>query len=186
MSGSQGEEVEVVISLRTANLYSFVFFIVSLVIFGTAFSFIWSIEGFINAWRSFLTDYILLIVSILGGMLLHEVIHALAWGAFADKGFRSITFGINWRHLAPYVHCNEYLRIPAYATGVALPGILLGMLPAIVSLFTGSGWLLCFGVFFLAGAAGDFLALLRLRSFPRTAFVMDHPEHLGFIVKIGK
>jgi hypothetical protein len=116
---------------------------------------------------------------------LHELIHALAWGAFADRRLRSITFGINWKNLAPYVHCNEYLRLPSFAAGVALPGLLLGFVPAIVSLFTGSGWLLCFGVFFLAGAAGDFLALMKLRAFPRSAFVLDHPEHLGFIVRPG-
>jgi hypothetical protein len=184
MIDSEREEIEIVIPLKTANVYSFLFFLAALALFGLPYSLIWSTGNFILAWRSFLTDYILLIVSILGGMLLHEVIHAVAWSAFADKGLKSIRFGINWKNLAPYVHCDEYLRLPSFALGVALPGILLGVLPAVASLITGSGWLLCFGVFFTAGAAGDFLSLLKLRSFPPSKFVMDHSDHLGFIVRL--
>jgi hypothetical protein len=186
MSDREFDETEIIIPLWKANIYSFVFFLAALAVFGIPFSFIWSAGHFIAAWRVFLTDYFVLIASIFGGMLLHEVLHAATWAVLGENGLRSISFGINWKNLSPYVHCGEPLRLPSYALGVFMPGLVLGFLPAIVSLFTGSGWLLCFGIFFTAGAAGDCLALIQLRSFPRSAFIIDHPDHLGFTVRASE
>jgi hypothetical protein len=50
-------------------------------------------------------------------------------------------------------------------------------------MFTGNGWLIWFGVFFTAGAAGDVLALVKLRSASARDEILDHREHLGFTIR---
>ena len=47
-----------------------------------------------------------------------------------------------------------------------MPALLLGLLPAIVALFTGSGWLLVFGLIFTIAAGGDMVILWTLRRVP--------------------
>jgi hypothetical protein len=177
--------IEVTIPLRRANTASFAFFAVAIVLFGGMFAWRFGWYAFLLSWQNFLTDYLILIGSIFGGMILHELLHAVTWAIFCRLGFRSISFGINWRALAPFVHCGEYLQLRHYTVGVLLPGLALGLFPAILSLITGSGWALCFGIFFTAGAAGDFLAWKELRRFKKTDQVLDHRENIGFVVRRG-
>lgn len=176
-------EIEVAIPLRQANISSFLLFVIASFAYGAPFSLFWGLDSFLASGRSFLTNYFWLLIALAVGIILHELLHAITWAAFCKRGMKSIRFGIQWRHLAPYVHCSEYLPKHAYASGVAMPGALLGILPPLISLITGNGWLLWFGIFFTAGAAGDALTLVKLRGVHRANVIKDHPEHLGFIVK---
>src|SRR5690606_33751740 len=106
----------------------------------------------------FFTNYVWLAVTLLGGMLLHEVIHAIFFAIFSRNGLRSVSFGINWQHLAPYVNCPEALTVRQYAIATLMPGIALGLIPSLYATVSGAGWFLVFGVFFTAGSAGDFLS----------------------------
>lgn len=176
-------EIEVAIPLRQANTSSFLLFIIAAIVYGAPFSLYWGISLFLTSGKSFLTNYLSLLITLVAGIVVHELLHALTWATFCAKGLKAIRFGIDWRHLAPYVHCSEYLRKYQYAYGVAMPGALLGIIPAVFSIITGNGWLMWFGIFFTAGAAGDALTLMRLRIAHRSDEIMDHPQHLGFIIR---
>jgi hypothetical protein len=67
----------------------------------------------------------------------------------------------------------------AYRTAVLLPGIILGVLPAIVGLLIGSFWLTLFGAIMVMAAGGDLAVLLAVRDVPATAIVRDHPTKPG-------
>jgi hypothetical protein len=183
MKDHQADEVEITIPLGRANIYSFLIFFIATVAFGVPFALIWGWDTFLVSIRSFLSEYFIFFLSIVGGVIMHELLHAVTWAAYCKNGLRSVKFGFNWQHLSPYVHCSEYLRKPYYVAGVVMPGLVLGLLPAILSIFLGSGWMLWFGVFFTAGAAGDLLCLLKLRPVANAAEIIDHPEHLGFKVR---
>jgi hypothetical protein len=176
------KEIEVIILPSKANLYSFFLFFFNVLLFGFLFSLIWGFSAFVLAWKEFLTQYFRLAITMLTGMALHEGIHALVWAAYCKNSFRSVKFGVNWKNLSPYVQCNEDMLLLHYTYGVLMPGVVLGILPAVISVIIGNGWLLCFGIFFISGAAGDFFSYAKLRTFSRGDRVRDHPEHLGFIV----
>jgi hypothetical protein len=176
-------ETEVVIPLRQANIYSFVIFLTALLLFGTVFCLFWTWDTFVVSWKSFLSNYWMLIITMLSGMTMHEALHAVTWAAYCKAGFRSITFGVNWKNLAPFVHCREWLPNRYYSRGVLFPGLVLGILPSLIAVAIGHGWLLCFGIFFTAGAAGDFLSIAQLIRFKKTDLIRDHEEHLGFWVQ---
>jgi hypothetical protein len=178
--------IEVTVPSARANVYSFFVFLLAVLLYGSGFVLLWNLASLIQAWKSFLTNYAVLLFSILLGACVHELIHALVWALSAPSGFRSVKFGFDFRNLAPYVHCKEYLELPAYRAGVIAPGLLLGVLPAMVGIIAGHGWLLCFGTFFTAGAAGDFYSLIKLRPFESSSEVLDHPDHLGFFVRQPK
>ncbi len=175
-----GRKGSCIIPSGRATRAAFVVFGISAAVFGLIFMQIWGFPALKTAALNFLTDYIALAITLLAGMILHEIIHATFFTLFCRDGFRSVSFGVNWRHLAPYVTCSEALTVKQYAIATAMPGIILGLLPALYALASGTGWFLVFGVFFTAGSASDFLSLVDLRSLPRGVRVTDHADEAGF------
>jgi hypothetical protein len=176
------ENIEVTIRESTANYFSGVVFVIATIVFGVPFALIWSWQALVAAFRSFLSHYLFLFLAIIIGMVLHEALHGFTWARFCRNGVRSIRYGMKWQALAPYAQCNETLPIRAYRLGCVMPGVVLGIIPALIAVVIGNSWLLGFGIFFTAGAAGDFLILLNLRSFNTSYDVLDHPEKIGCLV----
>ena len=128
---------------------------------------------------SFLRGNSLVYLSIIGGIIIHELIHGLVWSIYAKNGFRSIKFGVIWKMLTPYCHCKEPLLVKHYIIGAIMPAIILGFLPALYAMIVGDfGWLI-FGIFFTMAAAGDFLIIDLLRKENRNDLVQDHPSEAG-------
>lgn len=165
------------IDILAAGRLSLTITVAAAVLFGVPFYFIWKPELALS-WQQSLLFVLLFIV----GIAVHELIHGFFFGLFAGKGFKSIRFGVIWEMLTPYCHCKEPLRIKHYFLGALMPGLLLGIIPATVSLFNGSGLLLLFGIIYTGAAAGDFLIVWVLRKEQPETYVQDHPSEVGCFV----
>ena len=118
----------------------------------------------------------------LGGVVVHELLHGIAWMVAGGKSSATVKFGFQLKTLTPYAHCTEPLDITAYRIGAVVPGIVLGVIPAIAALAIGhAGWLV-FGFLFTLAAGGDALILWVLRDVPKGALVEDHPDRAGCYV----
>ncbi|MBL0175226.1 MAG: DUF3267 domain-containing protein [Ignavibacteria bacterium] len=115
----------------------------------------------------------------LGLVVVHEGLHAAGFLGFAHVRREDIRFGINWKALSPYAHCRAAVRAGAYKLAVALPGFVLGVVPAVIGLLTGDAWLALWGFFMVIAAAGDVAILWAIRGVPRDAIVRDHPSRAG-------
>ena len=173
-----------------ANLYALVFLLPLIIILAVPYYYIWpeqfsnqSIRSYIEA-REMLTylDMILGALIIICGIIAHELLHGLAWSFYAKKGWKSISFGIEWKYLTPYCHCAEPLLMNPYRIGSVLPAVVLGFIPSILAIINGNLWLLAFGFFFTFAAGGDFLVLWLLRHEKSSVFVEDHPDKIGCII----
>ena len=91
----------------------------------------------------------------------------------------AIKFGIKWKVLTPYGHYKIPLSVSAYRRSVALPGLILGLLPALLGIVFGNKWLLFYGLVMLAAASGDIIVLWTIRNLMKDAQVMDHPHRVG-------
>ncbi|WP_298647791.1 DUF3267 domain-containing protein [uncultured Proteiniphilum sp.] len=168
--------------LRTINMYTASGVALAItgaaaVLFGVPFYFIWKPDLSLSMQQSLL--FILLFVV---GIIIHELIHGLFFGLFAKNGLKSIRFGVMWQMLTPYCHCKEPLKIKHYFLGALMPALLLGIVPAVISLFNGSGLLLLLGVIFTGAAAGDFMVVWILRKEHPETYVQDHPSEAGCYV----
>lgn len=121
------------------------------------FLLIWDYETF-KTGKDIFMDYFL--IYLLGGIIIHELLHGLSWGYFASKGLKSIKFG------------------------GAMPLIVMGIIPSIIGLIFGHGGILSFGIFFTWAAGGDIIALYMLRKLDNNIYVSDHPEKMGFVREI--
>lgn len=113
------------------------------------------------------------------GIVIHEGLHGLGY-RLGGTPWQQIKFGIQWKALMPYAHCKAPMRARAYAVAVALPGIVLGLIPTVLGLVIHSDVITLFGASMLAGAIGDIMILWLLRTVPGDTLVQDHPTKPGF------
>lgn len=122
------------------------------------------------------------VVVIVAGIVVHELLHALSWVYLGRKSWSAIKFGVVWKALAPYAHCKEAVEVRRYRWAVAMPGILLGLVPSLIGILTGVGPVMLFGLIFTLAAAGDALILWVIRSVEAGKLVEDHPSRAGCYV----
>jgi len=170
---------EYTLSFWEANMYSLLVYIP--IILGYYIPY-----GFLYGWSSFGVDIIqgignplFFLIIIFLGIALHELIHALSWWWMDDIPWEKIHFGFKWMVLTPYVHCPEPIEVRNYRWGVAMPGIILGVIPYAFALIFQNGLLLGFGFFFTLAASGDILILWLLRDVRSGKKVQDHPDLIG-------
>lgn len=170
---------EITLGAGEANIKAMIFVFPVLVIFALPYVLIW--EGHIlSSIRNIVFDNLLItLVVIVLGAIVHELIHGLFWSFFQKNGFKSIKFGIVWKYLTPYCHCSEPLLLRHYRLGALMPGIIMGVIPSLISLLTGNAELFIFGCFFTLAAGGDLLMILLLRKESKKALVQDHPDKIG-------
>jgi hypothetical protein len=116
---------------------------------------------------------------LLFGIFIHELIHMFTWALFAKKSLRAFKLGFQWKALTPYAHCKEPMDIQPYRIGSFTPGLLLGILPWIASLFTGDILLFFYGLLYTTAAGGDFLILWIIHNVKPNTLVEDHPSNAG-------
>lgn len=171
-------ETDVTLAPGRANLLALAVFLVALVLFLGPFSLLWGSEALRTATMTALSLKVFFPVFI-AGIVVHEGLHAMGWMLAARVPSREIKFGINWRGLYPYAHCRVPVDPFSYRFSGALPGVLLGFLPAMLGLVFGVGWLVFWGAIFVGAAGGDFIVLWLIRSVPPSARILDHPEKIG-------
>lgn len=186
---------EFTVSIRKIYILSLIILLFIVVIFLLPYMLIWG-ESFFTSFRYYVSDrkyqwdsaffYLLVLrdlfrisLFIIIGAALHEMLHAVLWIFFTKKGFKSIKFGITKSDFSPYIHCTEPLPVWVYRIGTVLPGLVLGIMPAVWAIFTGRFWLLMFGFFFSWAATGDFIILYMIRNLKKNILVYDHPQKVG-------
>lgn len=132
------------------------------------------------SWKNLVTqNFALLLLFALLGILIHELTHGIIWAIYCKKRFRAISFGIDWKDFSPYCHCNEPLRLWQFYLGCAMPGIVTGVIPAIISLIIGEPLLAILSVFFIMAATADWITCFKLHQFPLKSWVKDSKDNLG-------
>jgi len=175
------------INIGTANIFSIAVFLVTALVTIPLFALITGSDEIkkmiTDAVELPLTNRLLIIPILVCGIILHELIHGITWSLFAKKKFKSISFGVIWKKLTPYCHCDEPLIKKAYLLGSLMPMIVLGIVPILISFFIPSFLLLLFGIIFTCAASGDIMVSWRIRKEKDSVMLQDHPTECGYIVR---
>lgn len=118
-------------------------------------------------------------------VVVHELIHGLFWAIYAKHHLKSIEFGLIVSSLTPYCCCKEMLTKSQYIIGGIMPTVILGIIPAVISIFTGSIFWFAMGELMILSGGGDMtilLKLLRYKSNKKEILYMDHPYECGLVV----
>ncbi|MEL6525316.1 MAG: DUF3267 domain-containing protein [Chloroflexota bacterium] len=175
------EKLDKSVSLTTANIVTMVLAIPLLAIFVPLFIFIWDTER-LSAGTDAMTTYPLIAISLfIGGIVVHELLHGITWQALSGK-WDAVKYGFKWTALAPYAHMKARISAGQYRVGVWMPGMVVGVLPLVISLIIGNGAMFWFGMLFTWAAGGDAIIWWLLRDVPNDAEVEDHPSRAGCYV----
>jgi len=180
-----GIKKDLSISLAAANLYAIPLIIIPFIIFGIPYYLIWG-EKNLRIGRIGLKEMLIIIAVFISGAVIHELIHGIFWIKSGKKTWDKIKFGFHFKTFTPYVHCTEPINAGAYKMGTAAPGIILGMIPSILSIILGNIWLFWFWMLFSISAGGDFIVLWILRKVDSSSLVEDHPSRAGCFVYDNK
>ncbi len=171
------------IDSNKANLIGIIWLIPIVILFGLPFYFLW------HETIDFHTEIIMLKANIftilfvlLVFIVVHELLHALAYLILTKGDYKNISFGIIWRNMTPYCHYSKPVSILQYRIAVVLPGIITGVIPLIYAMITGNFSVFAFGIIFLLGAIGDFIILWIIRKEKAETMIKDHPDEIGCII----
>ncbi len=167
------------VSMGAAHVYSLLLVLPAGALLVAGFVGAWGLTAFRAAWHAALDGFGWTLAALVGGIVLHEALHGLAWALFGRTPWSAIRFGFQWKTLTPYAHCREPMTVRAYRIGAAAPGVVLGLIPAALGLLAGHGLLFLFGFLFTVAAAGDALILWLLRQARPGWLVVDHPDRVG-------
>jgi hypothetical protein len=169
------------ISMETASWLSLVVVLPILIPLTLVYIWRWGVQPLMDGAGGLLLFVAVLVV----GIVIHELLHGLAWVIFGRKPFSSISFGFQLKTLTPFAHIREPLEVNAYRAGTLAPTIVLGFLPVLVGLLTGAGGPMFYGLLFIFAGGGDLLILWVIRGLPAGALVEDHPSRAGCLVIEG-
>jgi hypothetical protein len=107
-------------------------------------------------------------------IVVHELLHLAGFVWLGGAPWSAVR--VEPRGLTIAAHCTVPLAARSYRAAVALPGVVLGAVPAVGGLAFGVAWLTVYGAVMLGAAAGDARVLWVLRRLPGTATVLDSQE----------
>ncbi len=139
------------------------------------------------AWPSsaglFFARLFLFVVAYLVGVVIHELLHVVGMIIFGRVSLKSISYGHRLSEGVVYVHSKDPMSARAYRGVLMLPGIVTGLVPAIIGIVVGSFWITFYGWVMMASAVGDLAVLRLMRDVPPQVRVQDHPEEVGLLVE---
>jgi hypothetical protein len=150
---------------------------IAVVVLG-AYTLLWGSHSLQSATSTFGRLEILLPVMLIS-IAAHEGLHWIGYVAFARLPWKSARIGFSVRSFAAYVHSDLPVSASAYKRLVALPGVVLGVIPSCFGIGLELGWAALYGFLMLVAAGGDFAILWKIRSIAPTALVVDHPNRAG-------
>ena len=168
---------DVSISMAKANIYGVIFALPTAIVQIAGFALVHGVAAFEPQW-----NIALLVIFVAAGILVHELLHGLSWALFGRKPLTAVKFGFMWKTITPYAHFKEPLEVNIYRLGIFMPGLVLGILPYFIAIFTGSGDLFWFSFLHTTAACGDWLVLWIIRSVKAGSLVEDHPTNAGCYV----
>jgi len=168
------------INVLSANIYSVLIFIFGGIFLFVVYYLLWDQDDLFDRFKMFFMNLGFFLFVYINGIILHELLHGIVFSIYAKKGYKSVKFGVLWEFLTPYCHCKEPLKIREYIIAALAPTVVLGLVPSIISLFTGNIELLLFGILFFAAGAGDLMLVSSILREKESTLIYDLPDEIGY------
>ena len=128
----------------------------------------------IDSWK-LLGSLILLII-------FHEALHAVAALLWGRIPWRSIHFGVKWRQLLFYCHCDKPLKVNTYRIFALFPLLVTTPIASLILWLDPSIWSLLFFSVTISACAGDVLLVFKTRQVENDKWIQDHESEPGFYI----
>jgi len=178
------------ISLVKANLLAVALIPVLGTLVLVPYALLWGIPGLqtddagaVTRFSSPVESTLTYISLLFAAIVVHEGLHGVGFALIGKIPRSKIGFGVKWLTFTPYCHCAEPMSAAAYRWAVALPTLVLGVVPGLLGLALGSFTLAFWAVIMLVSGSGDLAILWAIRAVRGDATVRDHPSRAGCLVR---
>lgn len=115
------------------------------------------------------------------GIVVHELVHGFTWLLLLHKGFRHLSFGL-MAGGGFYCHIDVPMTKKPYVISALMPLLLVGLVPWVAGIVTGSLlWMLVGGIY-IGAATGDLMIVKAIHNEPADTLIYDHPTLPGCYV----
>ena len=125
------------------------------------FSTLWSAEFL---WQETKASVPWVIAAFFASFYVHEGLHALGFMLFGGVPREAISIRADWKNLDVQTFCGAPVTAGAFRKAALLPALVLGVIPAIISIVYGIGWLAFWSIMAFSGVTYDLLAVWIIRS----------------------
>lgn len=176
------KKVELTVSTTKANIAAILYSLPFILVFGALFL-VFNHANLIVS-PNYTIKYLIFIIIFLIAIVVHELIHGVTFSIFSKNHFKDIDFGIVWKDLTPYCTCTNTIHKKGYLLSLSMPFLVLGVIPSIISIFTGSVMWFAFGAFMILGAGGDLMIVFMILNYKnkKDALYLDHPTDVGVVL----
>lgn len=173
------EKKDLTFGVVAANVWAIVLTVPILIVFWCIYSSNWHMErlSFAEQGLALLAAFVLIVV--------HELIHGIVFACFVESHWKAVSFGVIWKMLTPYCSCREPLKRIHYLAAILAPTVILGFIPAILSIVY--GWMAMFlvALLMIMGGGADMLIAIKLCTYKtkgKECVFFDHPYECGLVV----
>lgn len=171
------------VSIIKANVYGFIATLPSILVIVELSIYIWKWESDFDDLLSLSFQNILFLIFVLSiQYILHVLIQGQAWQFFGNKTANDIEYIINRSDRAFYVYCKELIELKTYRLGIAMPFMILGLLPTTLGFLIGNSFIFLFGLSGIFFANEDIAVLWLIRNVKAASLIEDHPKRPGCYV----
>jgi hypothetical protein len=173
------------VSMERANVLAIVLFPAIALLTLTPF---WLLYGGAELWDGMRAVFRLwfFIPAFLVAIVVHEGLHALGFLAAGRVPRSAIHFGVDRSTGSPFAGCRVAVPAGAYRFAVALPVLVLGVVPLLAGYALGWAAPVVWAMVMIVAAGGDLIVLWVVRGVPGHAPVLDHPSRVGCTVLDGE
>jgi len=124
-------------------------------------------------------------ILIFGYMILHELLHSLAYYIYGAK-YKNIIYGIQLEKGIFYCLCKQNIRRKNILNALFFPLFYIGMMTFILSFILDSSYLLILSIFNISGCAGDIMTFLFISRLDREIEFSEFDDTTSFAIYTDK
>ena len=124
-------------------------------------------------------------ILIFGYMILHELLHSLAYYLYGAK-YKNIIYGIQLEKGIFYCLCKQNIRRKNILNALFFPLFYIGIMTFILSFILDSSYLLILSIFNISGCAGDIMTFLFISRLDREIEFSEFDDTTSFAIYTDK
>lgn len=175
---AHGDRPPTTLSMERANTLALILTPVLIFFLGVPYGLIHGFDSLLEPLTQ-VKNLLLALPVFLLSIVMHEGLHGMGFILFSEATSHDVRYGVKWEALTPYAHCEIPIRAFSYRVAVVMPTVILGVMPYLVGLLTGSPLWALYGITMTIAGLGDMLAMWAIRHVPNEVRVQDHPSEVG-------
>ncbi|BAY87141.1 hypothetical protein NIES267_66590 [Calothrix parasitica NIES-267] len=177
---------DISMSILDARLYAPITALPFIVILIGLYIYIWKLPNvFVEIRNSIFQNFLIFILAVFIGHISYALIKGITWELFGSNKEKAIRYGIRKTNIGTtsfHAYYEKTMEIKAYKLGIAIPGIIVGIIPASLGIIIGNIFIFSIGLFSIFTAGEDILVMWLLRNVEADSLVEDHPKRVGCYV----